>query len=99
MEIQERLLLEQIDELGNSMMGRMIMGDMIPTTVDEFRRMVPLTTYKDYRGYLDIQRDDVLPRKPVAWATHPAEAANINSNGCLTLKRCLTDWVKLLSLP
>lgn len=66
MEIQERLLLEQIDELGKSMMGRMIMGDVIPTSIDEFRELVPITTYKDYVGYLDIQREDVLPRKPVA---------------------------------
>ena len=67
MEIQERLLLEQIDVLGKSMMGRMIMGDVIPSSIDEFRKVVPLTTYKDYVGYLDIQREDVLPRKPVAW--------------------------------
>ncbi|HDD61220.1 MAG: GH3 auxin-responsive promoter [Chloroflexota bacterium] len=67
MEIQERLILEQIDVLGKSMMGRMIMGDVIPTSIDEFREVVPLTTYKDYIGYLDIQREDVLPRKPYAW--------------------------------
>ncbi len=67
MDIQERLLLEQIEELGKSMMGRMIMGDVIPSSIDEFRKVVPFTTYKDYVGYLDIQREDVLPRKPVAW--------------------------------
>ena len=67
MEIQERLLLEQIDLLGESMMGRMIMGDVIPKSIDEFREVVPITTYQDYLGYLDIQREDVLPRKPVAW--------------------------------
>ncbi|MCJ7734893.1 MAG: GH3 auxin-responsive promoter family protein [Anaerolineales bacterium] len=67
MEIQERLLLEQIGELGKSMMGRMIMGDVIPTSIDEFREVVPITTYKDYVGYLDIQREDVLPGKPKVW--------------------------------
>jgi hypothetical protein len=67
MEIQERLLLEQIDLLGKSMMGRMLMGDVIPSSIDEFREVVPLTTYKDYVGYLDSQREDVLPRKPVTW--------------------------------
>ncbi len=67
MEIQERLLLEQLDLLGKSMMGRMLMGDVIPKSIEEFREVVPLTTYKDYIGYLDIQRDDVLPRKPFAW--------------------------------
>jgi hypothetical protein len=67
MEIQERLLLEQIDLLGKSMMGRMIMGDKIPSSIDEFREVVPLTTYQDYVGYLDVQREDVLPRKPISW--------------------------------
>lgn len=67
MEIQERLLLEQINVLGKSMMGRMLMGDVIPSTIDEFRQVVPLTTYQDYVGYLDIQREDVLPRKPKVW--------------------------------
>ena len=67
MEIQERLLLEQIDLLGKSMMGRMLMGDVIPGSIDEFREVVPLTTYQDYVGYLDTQREDVLPRKPKTW--------------------------------
>jgi hypothetical protein len=68
MEIQERLLLEQIDLLGKSMMGRMIMGDVIPTTVAEFREIVPLTTYESYQGYLEEKREDVLPRKPYTWS-------------------------------
>jgi len=68
MEIQERLLLEQIRLLKNSMMGRMLMGDVIPNTVDEFRKVIPLTTYTDYVGYLNEKREDVLPRAPVAWA-------------------------------
>ncbi|MEE8356868.1 MAG: GH3 auxin-responsive promoter family protein [Anaerolineales bacterium] len=67
MEIQERLLMEQLDLLGKSMMGRMLMGDMIPKSIKEFREVVPLTTYKDYIGYLDVQREDVLPREPFAW--------------------------------
>lgn len=67
MEIQERLLLEQLDLLGKSMMGRMIMGDVIPNSIEEFREIVPITTYTDYLGYLDIQREDVLPRQPVTW--------------------------------
>jgi hypothetical protein len=68
MEIQERLLLEQIDLLGKSMMGRMLMGDVIPKTIKEFREIVPLTSYKDYQVYLDQKKTDVLPREPIAWA-------------------------------
>ena len=68
MKIQERLLMEQIELLGKSMMGRMIMGDVIPTSMEEFREVVPLTTYEDYIGYLDEKREDVLPRKPFGWS-------------------------------
>ena len=68
MEIQERLLLEQLDLLGKSMMGRMLMGDVIPTSIEEFREIVPLTTYGDYQEYLEEKRTDVLPREPVTWA-------------------------------
>ncbi|MFV1949338.1 MAG: GH3 auxin-responsive promoter family protein, partial [Anaerolineales bacterium] len=68
MKIQERLLLEQIDLLGKCLMGRMLMGDIIPTTVKEFREVVPLTTYEDYQEYLDQKRNDVLPREPIIWA-------------------------------
>ncbi|MCD6425452.1 MAG: GH3 auxin-responsive promoter family protein, partial [Anaerolineales bacterium] len=68
MEIQERLLLEQIDLLGKSMMGRMLMGDVVPKNVNEFREIVPLSTYKGYQEYLEPKRTDVLPREPVTWA-------------------------------
>jgi len=68
MDIQERLLLEQMKLLGESMMGRMIMGDIIPSNIEEFRKEVPLTTYEDYVEYLDEQREGVLPRKPHTWA-------------------------------
>jgi len=68
MEIQERLLLEQIDLLGKSMMGRMLMGDVVPKNVKEFREIVPLSTYKGYQEYLEPKRTDVLPREPVTWA-------------------------------
>jgi len=68
MEIQERLLLEQIGLLGKSMMGRLIMGEELPTTVKEFREKVPLTTYTDYREYLEEKREDVLPREAYMWS-------------------------------
>jgi hypothetical protein len=68
MRIQERLLLEQIDLLGKSLMGRMLMGDKIPKSIEEFRKNVPLTTYEDYKELLDEKRTDVLPREPVTWA-------------------------------
>lgn len=68
MEIQERLLLEQLQVLGSCELGRKIMGDRVPTSVEEFREVVPLTTYEPYAPYLLNKREDVLPRKPYCWA-------------------------------
>jgi hypothetical protein len=67
MEIQERLLMEQIQLLGKCELGRKLLRDRLPTSVEEFRQMVPLTTYADYLPYLAEKREDVLPEKPVCW--------------------------------
>jgi len=68
MGVQERLLLEQINLLGNSQIGKNIFGGKIPTSVEEFRQNVPLTKYEDYAKYFDQQNEDVLPEKPFVWA-------------------------------
>ncbi len=68
MEVQQRLLMEQIDLLARCDLGRKIMRNTAPSSVDEFREMVPLTTYKDYASYLLDRREDVLPVKPFMWA-------------------------------
>jgi len=67
MRIQQRLLLEQIELLKRCELGRVVMRGAMPTTVDEFRKQVPLTTYSDYASYLLKRRMDVLPRKPLLW--------------------------------
>jgi hypothetical protein len=67
MGIQERLLLKQIELLGNSTFGRKIMGGARPQTVEEFRRVVPLTSYKDYCPELLEKREEVLPQPPALW--------------------------------
>lgn len=68
MQIQERLLLEQVRLAYNSVLGRKLIGDTMPTTVEEFRRLVPFTAYEDYAPYLNEKREDTLPEKPVYWA-------------------------------
>ena len=67
MGIQERLLMEQIDLLSKCELGRKLLGDEVPTSVEEFRESVPLTIYEDYLPYLDEKREDVLPEKPDFW--------------------------------
>jgi len=68
MKIQEKLLMEQIELLSRCELGKKIMGDKIPKSVEEFRKNVPLTTYEDYAPYLSEKREDVLPEKPYVWA-------------------------------
>jgi hypothetical protein len=67
MHIQRRLLLEQLELLADCELGRRLLRGAKPTTIEEFRRVVPLTTYHDYLPYLPERREDMLPAKPVAW--------------------------------
>jgi len=67
MAIQNRLLLEQIELLNNSKIGRKIFKGTVPQDVNEFRKRVPLTTYQDYCPELSERQDDALPVKPIMW--------------------------------
>ncbi len=67
MDIQKRLLMEQIDLISKCELGRKLMGDRAPTSVEEFRETVPLTTYEVYVPYLLERRDEALPAKPYWW--------------------------------
>ena len=67
MNIQTRLLKEQLSLLKKCELGRQIMGKATPETVDEFRRQVPLTNYDNYAPFLLKRRMDVLPKKPILW--------------------------------
>jgi hypothetical protein len=68
MEIQRRLLMEQIGLLARCELGRKIMRNTVPNSVDEFRERVPLATYEDYTPYLLDKKEDVLPVRPFIWA-------------------------------
>jgi len=67
MQVQEQLLLDQIDRVWPSALGRKILGEKKPRTVGEFRRSVPLTTYEDYAVHLRDRREDALAFKPGLW--------------------------------
>lgn len=67
MAIQKRLLLEQIELLKNSELGRKVMRGAMPETVEEFRAQVPLTTYADYLPELVEKQEEGLPAKPAMW--------------------------------
>lgn len=67
MEIQERLLLEQIDLLSKCKLGKQIIGHKKITTMEEFRKTVPLTKYEDYADTLLNKKSEDLPSVPLHW--------------------------------
>jgi hypothetical protein len=67
MKIQEQLLLEEIDLVADSPLGKIIMKGNKPRSLTEFRQVVPLTTYQDYAPYFNEQREDMLAIKPCFW--------------------------------
>lgn len=68
MSIQESLLLQQIKKVGDSRLGKKIMGRNVPQTLNEFRRLVPLTKYEDYLPELEQHDEAALSEKPITWA-------------------------------
>jgi hypothetical protein len=66
-QVQERLLLEQIELLSESYLGKKLLGESLPASGEDFRKSVPLTTYKDYHPYFTDKKEEVLPVKPAHW--------------------------------
>jgi len=77
MDIQKRLMLEQIKLLGSSKIGRAFMGEKIPSNIEEFRRVTPLTTYSDYLEFLGNKKEDDLPVKPYTWARTSGKSSDL----------------------
>ena len=67
MDIQRRLLMEQLAPYAGCELGARILGKATPRTPEEFRATVPFTTYKDYAPYLLERNEAVLPEKPHSW--------------------------------
>jgi hypothetical protein len=75
MGMQNRLMMEQIKIYSTCELGRRIMKGKKPATVDEFRQMVPLTTYEDYAPILLQKMESALPSKPLLWIETTWEGA------------------------
>lgn len=82
MDIQRRLLTEQMELWSASSLGRSILRGKTPHTIEEFRSMVPLTTYEDYAPTLLSKQTKALPGEPVLWVqttweggVHPIKVA------------------------
>lgn len=68
MTIQKDLLREQLQLLSRCELGRKLLGETEPVSIEAFRQKVPLTTYHDYLPYLAEKQAAVLPEKPHVWA-------------------------------
>lgn len=68
MNIQEHLLLDQINLVADSTLGKKIMRGNKPGSVEGFRQTVPLTTYQDYAPYIGNCQEEVLAEKPYFWS-------------------------------
>ena len=82
MDIQKRLLMEQIELWSSCGLGQSILKGKHPRTIEEFREMVPLTTYEDYAPTLLSKQTGDLPGAPVLWVqttweggVHPIKVA------------------------
>jgi hypothetical protein len=95
MAIQKRLLLEEIELLKNSELGRRVMHGAMPETVEEFREQVPLTTYTDYLPELVEKREDVLPIKPAMWVHTVGRAGEYNFKFVPLSERFLYEFVRV----
>jgi hypothetical protein len=67
METQEHLLMEQLEIVLDSSLGKKLMGDKKPKSLEEFRHVVPLSTYNDYTPYLNKHNDGLLAVEPAYW--------------------------------
>lgn len=75
MDIQNRLIQEQIQIYSGSELGSHIMKGKKPSSIDEFRKVVPLTTYGDYADILLAKDESALPTKPIVWIETTWEGA------------------------
>jgi len=97
MEIQRRLLMEQIDLLSKCELGRKLLGNKVPASVEEFREIVPLTTYKDYLPYLSERKEEALAEKPITWARTSGRSGEYAAKWVPYTKRMYDKWGELTS--
>ena len=82
MDIQKRLLMEQIELWSSCGLGQSILKGKHPRTMEEFRAMVPPPTYAAYAPTLLSKQTGDLPGEPVLWVqttweggVHPIKVA------------------------
>jgi len=100
MAIQKELLMDEIERVADSFLGRKIMGNQKPKSIDEFRQLVPLTTYDDYEPYLSERQEDVLAVKPYFWCHSTGRGGNFKwvPHGHETVEKAVKRYVSTMIL-
>lgn len=94
MTMQKRLLMEELEIWSECELGKRILKGRKPRTLEDFRTMIPLTTYADYADILLKKRTDCLPAEAVLWiqttwegGMHPLKVAPYTRSMLDTYKR------------
>jgi hypothetical protein len=74
MSIQESLLLQQLERVVHSALGRKLIGERVPASIGEFRHQVRLTGYEDYLPELNSDGGEALTDRPYIWASTSGDA-------------------------
>lgn len=99
MEIQTELLMDEMERLADSTLGKKIMNNQKPKSIEEFRQVVPLTTYDNYEPYLSERQEDALAEKPHVWCHSSGRGGRFKwipyTSKFLDkiTKRCLTTFI------
>jgi len=67
MQIQNRLMEEQIALWSRCALGQRFLKGRQISSIDEFRKMIPLTSYEDYADVLLAKQGSMLPDEPIIW--------------------------------
>ena len=67
MQIQKRLMEEQIVLWSRSALGQRFLQGKELHSIAEFRQQIPLTTYEDYADILLQKQGYMLPDEPIIW--------------------------------
>jgi hypothetical protein len=67
MDVQKETLMDEIERVYTSVLGKKIIGEKKPQSVEEFRHIVPITSYEDYEPFLSERQEEALAIKPLFW--------------------------------
>jgi len=75
MAVQENLLVQQLEKIAESPLAKKLIGGHAPRNIEEFRRLVPLSTYQYYAPEFESGDENTLSEKPFTWAHTSAGSA------------------------